>query len=113
MGDSVVEDSEFFGALVMSRRNSLDIALEHPGYPPLAPHDNALSFPANWFDRCGLLLRRRVIQSDKLKDVCADLGLTPEFSAYLLDLVAMQAKAGVGKHFGKSTGGFPIPPLPY
>lgn len=96
----------------MSRRSALDIALDHPGYPRLVPHMYGLSNPVDWFDRCGLLLRRTLIQSDRPEDVCADLGLTAEFAAYLLDLVTQQATARVGKHFGKSIGGDPMPPLP-
>ena len=96
----------------MSRRSALDIALDHPGYPRLVPHKYALATPEEWFDGCGLLLRRHVVQSDKLDDVCADLGLTPEFGAYMVGFVTRQGATRVGKHFGRSISGDPIPPLP-
>lgn len=96
----------------MSRRSALDKALDHPGYPRPVPHKYALATPDEWFDRCGLLLRRHVVQSEKLGDVCADLGLTLDFGAYMVDFVKSQGVTGVGKHFGKSISGDLIPPLP-
>ena len=96
----------------MSRRSALDIALDHPGYPRLAPHRYALSDPGEWFGACGQLLIRRLDQNDKLEGVCKDLEISLAFATDIMDFVTAQAKAKVGKHFVASTSGDRIPPLP-
>lgn len=95
----------------MSRRSALDIALDHPGYPRLAPHRYALSDPGEWFGACGQLLIRRLDQSGKLEDICKDLEISVAFATDIMDLVAAQAKA-IGRHFATSASGDRIPPLP-
>src|ERR1035438_5793041 len=95
----------------MSRRNALDVALDQPGYPRMAPHKFDLFEASEWFALCGQLTKRRVYEIEKLDSICDDISLRPDVAQDILGLISAQKDTKIGKHFVSAAGGL-IPPLP-